>query len=309
MHSSTLLHSLTCALALALVPAFAVFADALPPLSGLAPLEGQQYIAVVDTKSIPGSEQEARVLALDLSNRNVPVVLPLTCDWSLLAGELPNDLEAITALPNAPHQFLCVESSYSGDQFGRIIRLELRKSETKWTATAVHVQHFPKQIPGTDVELDNIEGCVAFTTDKGIGLLLGKRGKNDKDAYLLLGTYNPAASNFTPADVQPFATRFRDLPNVKDDRRYCSDLALVGKILYAGSCSDPGDDGPFISQIYRIGQIQTTGAGVLSVDATGEAVHTVPGEKIEAILPRDTSPAFIAATDNENAGGGFLLLP
>lgn len=281
-------------------------AAAFPPLSGLARLEGETYIAVVDAKSGSRNDTGERLYLMNRTQPDAPTASVLPCDWALLNGELPNDLESIAALPDTQDQFLAVESSYKDGKYGRIIRLRVMHEDGAWKARAVQVQHFPTEVPGTSTELDNIEGCIAFKTETGIQLLLGKRGNSEKDAYLLLGTYDPEATTFTPTKVTHFATKFRELQGVEGERRYCSDLALVGSDLYAGSCSDPGDDGPFVSQIYRIGTLSTSGAGDVTVDTSGEPLQTIPHHKVEAVYPLGQGASFLLATDDENQGGMLI---
>jgi len=293
-------------LAVCLAGAEVIPMGSIPAISGLARLEGATYIAVHDVKTTGTTEDAGvRVSLIDFSSHDAAKVAPMDIDWSLLGGELPNDLEAVCALPDHSNEFLIVESSYKEGKFGRIIRLEVAKNGGAWSGKAVQTQHFPSIIPGTvDQELDNIEGCVAFNAGSRTSLVLGKRGKNGKDALLFTGDYFRDAADFVPAHVQGFATPFRDRP-IPDDKRYCGELLIDGDRLLALSCEDTGnDDGPFESALYQIGTISSAAAIPVTIDVVKEALFEFPGHKIEALAPSPQAKyRFVAASDDENFGG------
>jgi len=283
----------------------------LPGISGMALIEEGVYLTAHDVKSRPeGEEDTATRLGILKVSEGIPVWEALECDWSVLAGELPNDLEAVCALAGTPNTYLAVESSYHKARFGRIITVEVVKNGDSWAAQAKHFQHFPETMPGTGI-LDNIEGAWTIAHADGIYLLLGKRGKNDKYARVYWGKFDPSAKRFRidKNAYDKFNTPFAAL-DVPGDKRYCSDLFVDSKNrLYAVSCNDPGDSGPFYSRLYSIGTVSPTGTPVRLHRTESTEIVKIDGHKIEALAaPNKAGDLCVAATDDEDFRGTYFTL-
>jgi hypothetical protein len=297
-----------------------VWADAtskveIPAISGMVKLDGAHYLTVHDTKDTGNDDddKEYRLGILDLSDAANPVEKRLVTDWSLLKKEFPNDVESVCKLPSSDTQFLIVESSYSKDdtKYGRIIRIELSVTGGKYSAKAVHVQHFPKSIPNITDRFDNVEGSVTFTAAAGTCLVLGKRGKNANDAVLIWGTYDPNGVDFLHAGATTFWTNFKTDKNVPEDKRYCSDLFLREKQLLASSSSDPNKPhGPFQSALFSVGILSEAGPGSVIVKVRDDAFVKFPVDKVEALAEApDGKSWLVIGTDNEDSTNKILWVP
>lgn len=90
--------------------------------------------------------------------------------------------------------------------------------------------------------------------------------------------------------------------------RHLSDLALDHDgNLYLSAASDPGDDGPFDSAVYRCGHF-TLNDGRVAFAPALEEMARAPGYKIEAVdLLTETPPRFALGTDDENRGSSLFV--
>jgi hypothetical protein len=99
--------------------------------------------------------------------------------------------------------------------------------------------------------------------------------------------------------------------------RKCSDMYLDGNgTIWAAAASDPGDVGPFVSYVNRVGSVSEQGNTVGFDDyfyspsyGYESSSWTVQGFKIEAICaPIGPGGVLTFATDDEGYGGTFRML-
>jgi len=275
----------------------------LPGISGAAWLAENVLIVAHDAKvSSDGNTPQPRVSLLTVPTEGDPLCSPVEIDWSAVKGGIPNDLEAICPIVEKPSEFVLVESSYDAAKYGRIIHLRAELDGAHCTMSVLGVTHFPATLKdGT--EFDNVEGAQTFLRGGQTYLMLGKRGKNDKEARLCVGKLNWDTPLFTIEEDQAFYTPFKNF-EVKQDKRYCSELLLVGNDLYTVSCNDPGDDGPFSSVVYRLGSLATEGPEFVRIGEEKTELIRYNGHKVEALAPLGADKAtWLAATDDENFRG------
>ena len=96
-----------------------------------------------------------------------------------------------------------------------------------------------------------------------------------------------------------------DLPEPESFKRNIADLVFdASGVLWSAATSDPGDDGPFETRIYKIGQISRS--GVFSKFQSPKAIKGFSDQKVEAMT--NFSSGLILMTDNENFGSSSYYL-
>ncbi|WP_144440815.1 hypothetical protein [Streptomyces roseifaciens] len=251
---------------------------------------GSADLVVVRDNKKPG---ESRVATVRLRPGKEPVTKELT--WR---GSLPEDLEAIDAVPGRPGHYIALASR--GTAYEVVVKGK--------TAT---VHGSPVGLPGK-AQGDNYESFALWRRPSGGGLFAvwATRGKGSEKAVVRAA---PAAVDRnglrigTPTVRREFAVPF---PN-QDEVRHISDLKILadGTVLVS-SASDPNvDDGPFSSAVYKAGRLSANGprrAGLNLRDTKNLSAlrkfTRQDNRKIEAIafLPRGSA---IWGTDDENHGG------
>ena len=108
--------------------------------------------------------------------------------------------------------------------------------------------------------------------------------------------FNPRSKSFKEVKTLTF-----DLPQPKLDKRNIADLALkTDGSLWCSATSDPGDDGPFSTFIYELGQFSHAGAFTPTHPDLLKAIMTFDGQKVEAMIFQKDK--LVLMTDNENFG-------
>lgn len=276
----------------------------LPDLSGLAWVEGDRFLAVHDAKR-PG---QPRVSVVQIPpTPGAPLGRPLTLSGPTV---LPSDLESIARIPaapgaeQAPPAFFLVESGSGGEGFRRVFRGEYRTGDT---LQLTHAANLPRDV-------ENIEGTVAYRVGDRLFLLFAERGERQLTAQIRCAEINPKGS---PTELRSLSgtTRLIPIPGVAGPAaRQISDVAVDSRgWVYIASAIDPGDAGPFRSQVWRVGWINTSRAGqpdfVVSPDP--QQVAQIDGFKVEALTARelpDGRRQLFIGTDDELYGGALRLL-
>jgi hypothetical protein len=121
------------------------------------------------------------------------------------------------------------------------------------------------------------------------------------------------AAELNPENLTFFGSTTKmtvQVPYPQQNVRHVSDVEITqsGEILVS-SASDPGDDGPFNSAVYAIGNISFNAAGTqLPRDTTPHQIATFDGHKIEALtcISPDCKNLLLGS-DDENSGGWLLV--
>ena len=136
--------------------------------------------------------------------------------------------------------------------------------------------------------------------DSNYKIIYGDRGSTMRPSVLFIASYDPSIDFIS--DIETFAI---NLPEPKNHKRHIADLTIDNKnILWASATSDPGDNGPFQTMLYKIGQFNLTGDFTLS--KFDKPLFSFSEQKVEAMI-------FIKAyltlmTDNESFGSAFFNL-
>lgn len=257
----------------------------LPPLSGLACLPDGSFLAVVDTKSNAPAEAP-RVIRVSLLGQETNWE-PVAVDWPEPDG-IGNDLESVAAVPGTD-SFLLVESSYFEGRYGRILQVAL-------DGKVLRTGHLP-----TDVS--NIEGAAVVQTLSGLVFLFGER----RD-----GTIRWAGLDLSGEEIQlteKGSVRFQvaDPPGESHRELATLEADLSGR-LFTASTVDPGNQGPFQSVVWEIGQVGEQ----LSILGEPRRIADVPDAKVEALTfcrGADGREQLFLGSDDEDFGGSLRPVP
>jgi hypothetical protein len=253
-------------------------------ISGMALVEQDStsaaFLIVHDNKN----EDEQRVARLTLRGAEQPMLTPLT--WP--SNSLPVDLEALTAIPNQPGQFLALSST------GRVYHIQL--ADSSQAITVLNVFDLPPA-----PENSNFEGLALQQVNGTDILAWADRGKSQQPATLYwagfeLDTYTVS----TPVSAAPLT-----MPWPLTDVRHISDLKIdPSGAVFITSAADPGNDGPFSSAFYLAGILQAVGGTPEFRPSPPVPLLRFNYHKIEALeLMPGATGGVIFGTDDENFGG------
>lgn len=235
-------------------------------------------------------------------------------DWR---GAVPDDLEAVCALPDRNAEFLLLESGHRPSRPGRVLHVRVSGNDVAgWSATVLGAARLPRA-PEASVIADasNYEGiaCRSAGADRVL-VLLGERGGSTTYPHGVLrwAVLDLRALSFATDTAGLAGVAIESLPewaNV-DGVRSIADLALTTRgELWAVATRDPGDAGPFESRVYlaaRIGGSATT--PTIEPVAAPRGTWQLDGIKIEGLARRPDGSWFFVS-DDESFGGAFGVLP
>jgi hypothetical protein len=205
-----------------------------------------------------------------------------------LGAQIPDDLEAIAAIPGTTDQFLLLTSK--GDFF----RAEVSED-------AVRAREFPR-LPGS-TDQSEFEGLDIWQSGERLFVIWADRGEDAAPATLSWG-----ALDLPSGRVHGTRTREVATSSLGSNTRHISDLRVrPGGEVIASSATDPGDDGPFVSAIRRIGRFTITGGDIDFQPTAGQPLlRQIDQHKVEAIDFRGSE--MVIGTDDE-ASGSVIFLP
>ncbi|HSN88942.1 MAG TPA: hypothetical protein VL025_19415 [Thermoanaerobaculia bacterium] len=257
----------------------------LPPLSGLACLPDGSFLAVVDTKSNAPADTP-RVIRVRLLGQEASWV-PVPVSWPDPDGT-SNDLEAVAPVPGTD-SFLLVESSFWQGRYGRILEINLE-------GTVLRTGPLP-------ADVTNIEGAAVVRTPGGLVFLFGERGD---------GTIRWAGLDLSGAEIrltEKGSVRFQVADPQGEGHRELSTLEADGAgRLFTASTVDPGNQGPFQSVVWEIGQM----GDQLSILGNPRRIADVPDAKVEALAfcrGADGREQLFLGSDDEDFGGSLRPVP
>lgn len=256
-----------------------------PDLSGLAPFNRSHLVAVRDSKD---TSPDARLLLVSKKDGQVS---PLPVDWSQTGTA--RDLEAIASRPGQSGQYLAVEGSSFQDKKARLFELSVTAQGGE--AQASHT------LPDFGQE---IEGLVALPKPEGgQTLLFAGRGGQGEPGRIYWGELQPTGLRFSPEGLQGQAVQ---APALGEGQRDLADLVLDqdGR-LWGTATIDHGDEGPFSSALYEVGQVRPQDSVPFQIQPG--AAYRLGAIKAEALAMERNGQAFLGS-DNEAAGGRFESL-
>ena len=198
-----------------------------------------------------------------------------------------NKENTIHIIPGASNEFLVMES-------GGVCYRVMVKPESK------EISIINKFILPKVSKIMNLEGMTLVKSKKYFKIAYGDRGSDDRRSTLFIGDYEPSNNSIT--NINSYVI---DLPEPESFKRNIADLVFdAGGVLWSAATSDPGDDGPFETRIYKIGQISRS--GVFSKFQSPKAIKGFSDQKVEAMT--NFSSGLILMTDNENFGSSSYYL-
>ncbi|MCB5911845.1 hypothetical protein [Streptomyces pinistramenti] len=237
----------------------------------------------VDTLGVRDNKKEGenRLVAVGYRPGTAPQVRPVT--WS---GKQPVDLEALDAIPGHAQEYVALASD------GTAYRIRRDGDAAKVLDSF--------ELPGISSK-GNYEGFALSAVDGRLLAVWADRGADSDPGVLTAAEWNPDTHDFG----KPDSAKLR-VPFPTENVRHISDVKIAADgTLTVSSASDPGDDGPFDSALYRAGKVSFTGGhdAELDVPATPERIASFSGHKIEAVACVPGSATGILGTDDENGGG------
>lgn len=201
-------------------------------------------------------------------------------------GERPIDLEAIANIPGAEADVLVVQSN------GLAIRVTLGEG------TASAGMHW------TLPDARELEGAVVVAGEHGdLTVIYGNRGEKSVPSAIYAADLHADGTLSGQGEVGSFTSHIRGTKKVPGDAgsvRHVADLAFDAQgTLWAVGAFDPGDDGPFSSELYPLGVWDSAHRRVLPAAKAKHRCAT--GVKIEG-LGFVAGEAFVGS-DDENLGG------
>mgnify|MGYP001159858775 FL=1 len=245
-------------------------------ISGVAQFE-KGFLVVHDNKK----KDQPRISYLDKSLNLRKLIWP--------EPKLPYDLEALHKVPEFRNKFIAMESTgkaylFYVDPFD--FRIEI-------------VQTFT--LPGISNKM-NLEGFAIFNSAQGQIFLYGDRGSNKRNSTLITAFYDP--SNHNIYEVNKFEI---ELPIPKKSKRNIADLTIdINGGVWTSATSDPGNNGPFKTAIYQIGQMNNTGTFDFNHPSLLSPLMVIENQKVEAMI--FDKGDLILMTDNENYGATYLRI-
>jgi hypothetical protein len=159
------------------------------------------------------------------------------------------------------------------------------------------------RIPGSGPPL-NLESLVLWFAGNSWYISWAHRGSVKEPSILFWGSIDLFSEVVT---IQKEDSIFVSVPWPILDKRHMSDMDLDRDgILWAAATSDPGDDGPYQSGIYKIGKFQKQNGKMEFLIADSFPKQFVfQRNKVEALTIAGNKMVF--ATDDENLGAAINI--
>jgi hypothetical protein len=205
--------------------------------------------------------------------------------------DLPIDLEALTNISGMEDQYIAMGSW----GFCYWLALDLSTNRLKL------IKEF--RIPGSGPPL-NLESLVLWFAGNSWYISWAHRGSVKEPSILFWGSIDLFSEVVT---IQKEDSIFVSVPWPILDKRHMSDMDLDRDgILWAAATSDPGDDGPYQSGIYKIGKFQKQNGKMEFLIADSFPKQFVfQQNKVEALTIAGNKMVF--ATDDENLGAAINI--
>lgn len=203
---------------------------------------------------------------------------------------LPIDLEALDKIPGSVTDLLAMDSQ------GKCYWLVLNPAKEKLAYNGFI------QIPGIKSPT-NLEGFGMMKVGNKVLGVWAHRGKTQNPGKIYWGWIEFEQRTVVPMDSLEITV---DWPT--EYVRHISDLKISEKgDCWISSDSDPGDDGPFASAVYRIGQFEARDNRInFSPVHNAKPAFKFDTRKVEGIELYEQG--LILVTDDENFGGYFRKL-
>lgn len=205
------------------------------------------------------------------------------------SDKLPFDLEGLDMIPGKKNEMIAMEST------GKCYRLFYDQGRRK----LVFKREF--QIPEVTRSM-NLEGIAFCKVGRKTLVAWGDRGSDDRPGRLHWGWLTYYGSKIEPLGSYSFTVNFPE-----KDVRHLSDVKITEEgVCWISADSDPGDEGPFDSAVYKLGSFNLDeNPVVFNPEKTVQPFLKFRGHKVEAIMIH--AGKLINGTDDENYGGSILF--
>ena len=233
------------------------------------------WLVVHDNKKI----NQPRVSLLSKNNQLKDLTWP--------HSSLPYDLEAIHSIPNYGNQYVVMEST--GKCYRIIVNPDTEEIRIKGEF----------KLPGLSESM-NLEGFALIENNGILKVFYGDRGSDSRPSTLFFADYNVQLDEVTVVRSYSFS-----LLEPMSDKRNIADLVFDKKgNLWSAATSDPSNDGPFETRLFRVGKMSKEGS--FSITRPMKSSKTFENEKVEAITTYKSG--ILLLTDNENLGSSRYFI-
>ncbi|MFO1113739.1 MAG: hypothetical protein U1E38_00730 [Rhodospirillales bacterium] len=275
-------------------------ASALPDISGLAWVDGNEFLAIHDVKH-PDDRPSVSLISLPASSAG-PARETMEIVWPAPLGSA-SDLESIARIPGTS-LFLLAESGQAkraGTSFRRIFLTEYRDRRLD----VVDAVDWP-------VPVHNVEGAAVARSGDQLVFLFAERAEGEPQTLLRWASLSLQPMTFGPFQEVAFSVPDPAGPYARPVSAIEVDDA--GRIIVASAIDTGNDSGPFRSVIWRIGRIEDDGGSGPRVvfDAQPTRLATLDGIKVEALALRPQpggAAELFFGTDDEHHGGIIRHIP
>lgn len=256
-------------------------------ISGISVIDEEHFIVVHDRKK----PNEPRLGIVTWKKSTIPTLSPLGwCD----VENFPIDLEAITAVPNYPKQYLVLESK------GKVTRIQLDDNN----ACKVIAKFELPALTSTS----NIESLALHCIKENCVLAWADRGDDKMAAKFSWTTFDTKTNALQETSVKTFEF---NAPYPQTNHRSISDIAInTNGNVWVSAASDPSDVGTFYSAIYNLGTFTTRENKIIwqaSKEAESIAKFENDNVKIEGLV--FTPTVLIIGSEDEDLGGKIAAMP
>ena len=155
------------------------------------------------------------------------------------------------------------------------------------------------KLPGLSESM-NLEGFALIENNGILKVFYGDRGSDSRPSTLFFADYNVQLDEVTVVRSYSFS-----LLEDMSDKRSIADLIFDKKgNLWSAATSDPGNDGPFETRLFRVGKMSKEGS--FSLTRPMKSSKTFENEKVEAMTTYKNG--ILLLTDNENFGSSRYFI-
>jgi len=249
-------------------------------ISGISPTsDTNKYLVVHDNKK----KGQLRVGLINLAADSLYEGLK----WP---GEtLPIDLEALSNIPGLQNEYIAMGSW----GFCYWIKLDLQSN------TLDLIKEF--RIPDSGPPL-NLESFLIIRKNNNTYATWAHRGSDNEESILFWGSISLFDDNI---NISVEDSVFINLPWPIKSKRHMSDMDIDdNNAIWTSATSDPGDDGPYQSAIYKIGNFEISKEKLyFNISDTFPKKFVFNNNKVEALTINGNKIIF--ATDDENLGAAI----
>ncbi|MEC9273324.1 MAG: hypothetical protein VX680_01415 [Candidatus Neomarinimicrobiota bacterium] len=251
-------------------------------VSGISPTtDKDKYLVVHDNKK----KGQLRVGLIDINADSLYIGL----EWP--TKTLPMDLEALSDIPGLENEYIAMGSW----GFCYWIKLDLQSQ------TIDLIKEF--RIPGSGPPL-NLENLLILGEGDNLYVAWAHRGSDHEESILYWGSISLFDEDIA---ISVIDSVFINIPWPLTAKRHMSDMDIDNNnILWTSATSDPGDDGPYKSAIYKIGLFEIVKEKInFNISQPFTKQFVFEKNKVEALAVINNKIVF--ATDDENLGSAINI--